>query len=258
MRLFPDRFSTTCLLATVFLLSPCNSMAQVIYSQNFDSGAPGDSLSSPQFGFIDESSPGAGNMALGAAQHGWSGNSVIGASAAAGTLNNEFLPLALPTHGLLEFSADLYSYGADHSGVGIAFFHDQEAAADHSDFILVSEENQGNWESSTEPAPRNLWDSPVGMHDEVVHAALYWNQDTGENWATLTDGAQTWSSPHSVYAGGVLMNGIDLEIDRRFSSVGGDIDNLEVRVVPGPTPEPITSALGIAGVALFLRRRLSV
>lgn len=231
--------------------------AETIYSENFDSGTPGQSLLDPQYGFTintDPAYPGPYDMHLAPSQHGWTGNSIIGSAAAEGQSNEleKFLPM--PEHGVIKFSADLYAFAQD-GGVGIRLRHGTSSDPDPMSFS-VGGGFYGFWESSCETEPRGIWDSPIGMHDVPVHVALYWNQDTGENWAEVSDGVSMFASPHNFHPGSGPMNAIDLAIDRRYSNVGGDIDNLKVEAFPVPEPASLGAfGIGIAALAFrFLRR----
>ncbi len=244
------------LAAAFLLLVVCQAKGQVIYSEDFSSGIPLESLTDPQFGFTAQS----GDMLLGPAEYGASGLAVNGALAAEGVDNELYRFINMGSHGLIEFSADLYVPTGDYSGVGIRLFSAAPFDPNHIEFNLGSAGYFAPWESSTYPAPRNLWDSPDGMHDEWVHASVFWNQDTGENWATVSDGSGVFASPHAFYSEPVVMDAIGLELDRRYSNGGSDIRDLRVErlaTVPGPAAAgPVVAAACLH--VRRMRRRLRV
>ena len=241
-------------LASLALSGPFLGSAQVIYSQNFDSGTPGESLTDPQFGFTVQNNGVGGDLKLGPALHGWTGNSVIGAGADNGQFNGLYKALPLPTHGIAEFSADLYSGVISSDDVGMTLFSGTPGNSDYHNFELNTYSDF--WNTDNFPYNANSFHFPAGMHSEPVHGSIFWNQDTGEHWAELSDGTETLDSPHFLAPGQSPMTSIEVWIDRRaFNANPGDFDNLEVRVIPSATPEPVTVSIGLAGVGLFVRRR---
>jgi|GEM_PF-6852179 len=242
-------------LAGLVICFPLRGHAQTFYSENFDSGSAGESLTDPQFGF-NVYAPGGGDLKLGPSQHGWSGNSVIGTSATIGAENWLYKYLPLPTHGLLEFSADLYSsLTFSQQDIGMAFMPASPYPPGYSGFSL--EDDQNGWDSFDGSPTRNQWFSPAGMHDEPITGSLFWNQDTGEHWAEITDGVQSFSSEHFFDDAHRTMAGIAISCDRRYyNPTAGDIDNLRVIQRDASTPEPFTMTLGLAGAGLFVQRRM--
>ncbi|HTQ10264.1 MAG TPA: hypothetical protein VMI31_09355 [Fimbriimonadaceae bacterium] len=232
-----------------------SGLAQTIYSENFDSGFAGESLTDPQYGFTSYS----GDLKLGSAKHGWTGNSIIGSSGSdAGQLNLDYKFLPLPAHGLLEFSEDFFSPTLTGSStaddVAIQLFNGVPGATGNG-YDLRAEGTYWFSEDLT-PGGANYWYSPTGLHNEVVTGSIFWNQDTGEHWSEVSDGTTTFDSPHLFDPSAGPMTGIDLYIDQRDNTNPGDIDNLRVIRRDASTPEPFTMSLGIAGAGLFFRRRL--
>ncbi|MFI5385508.1 MAG: hypothetical protein ACHQ50_05235 [Fimbriimonadales bacterium] len=249
-----NRFIKGRFILPAFVLSiPFHGFAQTIYSENFDSGYVGESLTNPQFGF-NVYAPGGGDLKLGPAQHGWSGLSMIGDSAPVYQENWLYKFLPLPTHGLIEFSADMFSsLTTSQDDIGMALIPGSPYAPGTSAFGL--RDFQNGWESTDGSPTTNVWDSPSGMHNEPVTGSLFWNQDTGEHWAEITDGVNALISPHFFDTHGP-MAGIVIFNDRRtLNPVSGDIDNLVVRGRVA-APEPFTMSLGLAGIGLFVRRRM--
>jgi len=251
-----NHFTKTSLLIGFLSTVSRLTFAQVVYSENFDSGANGESLTDSQFGFaVHNTNGGGGNLRLGPAQHGWSGRSVTGSNADPAQINFLYKALALPTHGVVEFSADMFSAtltGSLTQDVGIQLLNGSpDAGGIGFELNAVGD----HWQADNGFLPRDFWESVATMHNEPITGSIFWNQDTGEHWAEISDGSQTLDSPHLFDPELGPMTTIALYIDRRNSNVAaGDIDNLTVRnhVL---TPEPFTMCLGGAGVGLFLKRR---
>lgn len=247
--------SRICVAAASVSCLALRASAQIIYSENFDSGSTGESLTDPQFGYVlHNTNGGGGDLKLGPAQHGWSGKSIIGQSADAGQINLLYKLLPLPAHGIIQFSADLFSSTvvgtSDEEDVGIQLIHNSPDGPGFEAFELRAQ--PGHWGSDDSSASRNFWDSPSGLHDEPVRGSLFWNQDTTEHWTEITDGTTTFVSPHFFAPGLGPMNGLDLYIDRRTNNpVAGDIDNVVVQAVP----EPATLAMVMFGLAVLKTRR---
>jgi hypothetical protein len=243
-------------LAGILITIAGQGIATTIYSENFDSGTPGESLTDSPFGYtLHDTHGGGGDLKLGLAVHGWSGNSVIGGDADFDQLNYVYKFLPIPEHGLIQFSADFYSptlVGSETQDVGMMLSHNAPFTDGYSNVGLFSV--GPGWlteDDSSGGQAGNVWQSPPGLHNEAVRGSLFWNQDTGEHWVEIAGESGTYTSPHTYYPTSP-MNCIAIYIDRRNSNpLSGDIDNVDVEAVP----EPITLSMGVGVLGLVLRRK---
>jgi hypothetical protein len=240
------------------LLNICAaSWSQTLYSENFDSGTPGQSLSAAPFNWTMYN----GDLRIGHAPHGWTGNSIVGSLGPAGEQSSGFIGFSATPNKVITLSADVFvSDQFTGNALGLIDLPSGVPGYPGTGSIDISDNGTAFWELiySTGPQDFDTWYAPSGRFiNEAVHLTLSGDETTGGFWCSLTDSVGTVTSPTFIDPNAVLFNYLQVNSDLRYGGTHGlDADNLLIQASPSAVPEPCTTAIGfLAVVSLGQRRR---
>ncbi|MFO1432502.1 MAG: dockerin type I domain-containing protein [Candidatus Competibacteraceae bacterium] len=231
---------------------------QVLFSENFNSYAPGTCIGGPvwtqNFGCV---------AAIAAPHPGWDGNAVDGAASYSlpqGSSGAQITaPVAnAPTTGIVELSYRAWSptqtpyYGGavflntsqGNEGVGLEAF--SNIFYNNTWILYAQPAFIGSGANTT-----LLWPSPAQfLRDTDVKATLVLDYDAREFWARVTDGSTEWTTPKIPFTGAEI-TGIGVYEDDRGSR-GLDVDDIVITSTASPAINP-TKGGNVGTVTMSLR-----
>jgi hypothetical protein len=250
-----ERYIVPLWIIFIALVFPAFVEATVIYSENFDSATPGQSVSADPLNWNWPSMQ--GTVKVGKGNHpGWAGNAIIGSLTipAWGFWGYAGKNIdAIPNSGVVTLTYDAWAYSECPGGQNVTLFGDNT-------YVFLEYNNNGisrhgDWAFSAGifgGTSAYSWSPQHFLEDQTVFCKMVLDYDQHQTWAELSDGSSIWKSDVFSFTGSPQLSVITIMEDVADSgSIGGDIDNIVLSATSVPDYASAASLLGFVVTGLF-------
>lgn len=240
------------------LLTSSEAIASPLWGQDFDSGAPGQSVTGAPIGWVHS----YGDLKIDASPHpGWTGNAIVAGQSSQSPENQGFaqasvvLP-SLPTSGTLAVTFDAWAHSTSSAG---GFVYLSASSGELAGIQAWSNCCVNNvWLLYGRPAftgkPTTFeYDSGSNfLRDTTAHVAIYLDYDAHQFWSNWQGASQSFITPKFTFVGNPQLS--TLSVGTYLSTGRVDFDNFVVSSVPEVTSGQLL-VVGMLGTFAAVARR---